>query len=480
MAIYGLIGYLSFIEPEYLNQYAYWPFAVLSIIAFSALLLIGPRVRFTSQLPQKSLLSWLFLLWLGLLGFIVVSNIIQLTITNFNPYVARMYISNETYWEAITPLIEPSNIYYWGYMSALVCWAVALSYVYYYKKGVPCAHRIGAPLVSRLFKHRKWPIWAKAFGESHVYVVTMAWFALVLLSTVVLLASGMLGLTKTPTYFTIPIISMSCFSILFLYFASSVFAKTIRKLNRFKLDLSLVTFILIVCILLFLFIASMAIKLIIAHNPDILKLVECDCTLNKLKLFTESRMENLGWSVWILTLPVIATYVVRISHGRNALEVIFGIIGFAVLLQTLFYFVNITWLFSLMDYMHQTAVQFYLGGGLALFLFIVFLKHKNSWIFNNGLIKAMPRKDAEGKDLYKVSEVSLYDGTKIRGLGTVARKWTVMCLGTLLIHTIGGWQVLQVEMTLFAVILVYLYLLALVGFWVEWIADRSSIRSTQK
>ena len=471
--IYGLIGYLSFIEPAYLNQYAYWPFAVISIIAFAGLLFIGPKMRFTSQLPQQNLLFWLLCLWLGLAGFVIISNVIQLTITNFNPYVARMYISNETYWEAVTPLIEPNNIYYWGYMSALVCWAVALSYVYYHKKGVPCAHRIAAPLVSHLFQNRKWSIWAKAFGESHVYVVTMAWFALVVLSAVVLLASGMFSLTKTPTYFTIPIISMSFFSFLFLYFASSVFAKTIRKLNRFKLDLSLVTSMLISCILLFLFLASMAIKLILAHNPDILKLVECDCTLNKLKLFTESRMENLGWSIWVLTLPVMATFIVRISHGRNPLEMILGVTGFAILLQALFYFIDNTWLFGLMDYMHQMPLQLSIGGALALFLFVVFFKHKNSWIFNNGLIKSLPRKNAEGEDIYPVSEVSLYDGSKIRGLGTVTRKWTVMCLGTLLIHTIGGWQVLQVEITLFAVLLVYLYLFALVGFWIEWMSDRA-------
>lgn len=472
--IYGLIGYLSFIEPEYLNQYAYWPFAVMSLMAFSGLLLRGPtNIRFTSQLPQKSLMSWLLFLWLGLAGFIAIGNVIQITITNFNPYVARMYISNQSYWEAIHPLIKPDHIYYWGYMSALVCWAVALAYVYYHKKGVPCAHRIGAPLVSRLFKHRKWPIWAKAFGESHVYVVTMSWFALVLLCTVVLLASGMLTLTKTPTYFTIPIISMSCFSILFLYFASSVFAKTIRKLNRFKLDLSLVTLMLIIFILFVLFLASVAIKLILIHNPDILKLVECDCTLNKLKLFTESRMENLGWSIWLLTLPIMATFVVRISHGRTALEMILGIAGFAMLLQLFFHFMGSERLFNLINYIQQTHVQFFVGGALALFLFVVFFKHKTSWLFNNGLIKLMPRKSAEGEDIYLVSEVSLYDGTKIRGLGTVARKWAVMCLGTLLIHTIGGWQVLQVEITLFAVILVYLYLLALIGFWIEWMSDRA-------
>lgn len=469
--IYGLIGYLSFIEPEYLNQYAYWPFAVISLVAFSALLLKGPKVRFSSHLPQKSVCSWLFILWIGLAGFIIIGNVVQLTITNFNPYVARMYISNQSYWEAITPLINPNNIYYWGYMSAIACWAVALSYVYYYKKGVPCAHRIGAPLVTRLFKHRKWAIWAKAFGESHIYVVTMAWFALVLLSAIVLLATGILNLNQTPTYFTIPIISMSFFSLLFLYFASSVFGKTIRKLNRLKLDLSMVTLFLIISILFILLLASLAIKLIIAHNPDILKLVECDCTLNKLKLFTESRMENLGWAIWILTLPLISTFVTRISHGRNALEVILGITGFAVLLQILFYIVGNERLLNLIDYIHQTPIQLAIGGGLTLFLLIMFFKHKNSWIFNNGLIKTLPRKNAEGKDVYRVSEVSLYDGTKIRGLGTVTRKWTVMCLGTLLIHTIGGWQVLQVEITLFAVILVYLYLLALVGFWIEYLGD---------
>jgi len=87
-------------------------------------------------------------------------------------------------------------------------------------------------------------------------------------------------------------------------------------------------------------------------------------------------------------------------------------------------------------------------------------------------MKELPRKNEEGNDLYKVSEVSLFDGTKIRGLGTLSRKWTVMCLGMLLIHTLGGWQMIQVELTLFAFIFMCLSFIAIIGFWLEWGKER--------
>lgn len=476
LIIYGLLGYWSFVQPEYL-QFIQLPFAAMSLLALTAIVGFGSKIRFASYSTKSNLFSWLLTLWSGIFLFIFIAVVIQVVLSNFNPYVARMYISNESYWAAIQPLLQVNHGYYWGFFAALSCWAIGLSYVYYNKQGVPCAHRMAAPLISRYFRYRKWSIWAKAFGESHLYVVALTWFGLVALSVIVLLTSGMLSVAKVPTYFTIPIISMSFFSILFLFIASTYFAKNIKKLNRIKLDLSGVTLILFVFIISLLFLAGVTIKFILAHNPDILKLVECDCTLNKLKLFTELRMQTLGWGIWILTLPMMATFVARISKGRSVLEVALGIFSLAILCQVGAYFMGLENFINIISYIHQSPVQFVLGGILSVFLLGVFYTHQNSWLFSNGLMKNLSRKNKEGKDLYRVSEVSLYDGTKIRGLGGVSRRWAAMCLGLLLVHTVGGWQVVQIELGLFAFLLVGLYLFALIGFFIEWVEDGVFLKS---
>lgn len=470
LMIYGLLGYWSFIQPDYL-LFLQLPFALVSLMALGILIFYGRKIRFARQTTKPALFPWLLKLWAGIVGFIFIALIIQVVLSSFNPYVARMYISPESYWETLQPLFQANNWYYWGFFAAFICWVIGLSYVYYNKDGVPCAHRMAAPLIARYFRHKKWSIWAKAFGESHLHLVTLTWFGLVVLSVIVLLASALLGVFKIPTYFTIPIISMSFFSLLFMFFASAYFGKSIKKLNRVKLDLSGVTFLLVFFILVLLFLAGVTIKFILMHNPDILKLVECDCTLNKLKLFTEIRMETLGWGIWILTLPIMATFVTRISKGRSILEVTLGILSVAGTLQVLGYFFTFDEFIHFVSSVHQTPVQFLLGGGLAIFLLVIFYKHQNSWIFSNGLMKPLARKNEDGIDLYRVSEVSLYDGTKIRGLGGVSRKWAAMSLGLLLIHTIGGWQVLQVELALFAFVLVGLYIGALMGLLIEWAED---------
>jgi hypothetical protein len=476
LLIYIGVGYLAFAHPDYI-QFAYLPFSVVFMISAFFLLLLNPRLRFSSRFSSPlsassnyslGFLSWIGVLWSGLAVFMLMGQLIQIVLTNFNPYVAKLYISTESYWEAIKPLTQPNHWIYWGYFSALIFWSMSLSYVYYHQQGVPCLHRMAAAVFGEYLTYKKFSIWAKAFGESHVFLVIMTWFGLIMLSSMVLLTTGLLYLISLPSYFTIPIISMSFFSFFFLFFASSFFSKNSKKLNRLNLNFSVVTIILSVFIISLLTLAGKAIQLILNHSPGILKLVECDCTINILKMFIEDRMQNLGWAIWILSLPIMVTFVARISCGRNFWELVLGIFGFAILLQIAGYVYGQTAWFNLISHIHEPLVQLILGFILLIFLVGIFFKKRSSWLFSNGLMKELPRKNEEGIDVYKVSEVSLFDGTKIRGMGSLTRKWIVLCLGMLLIHTLGGWQVLQVELSLFAFILVCLSVFVIFGFWIEW------------
>jgi hypothetical protein len=467
------VGYLCFIHPD-LIRYIQPPFAIASLFSVLIFAWFGASIRFTDnkvKTRRHSLLSWWIILWAGLIGFIFIAEVVQIVITNFNPYVAKLYISNESYAEAVRPFTEYHHYAYWGYFAALICYGLGLSYVYYNKQGVPCSHRLAAPLVSQYFTYKKCSIWFKAFGESHVHLVFMTWFGMVMLSLLVLLATAFQTLINVPSFFKIPIISMSFFSLFFLFFVSSYFGKKIQRLNSLKLDLSMVTFIFILIIIAVLLVAGKVIELILAHSLDMIKMVECDCTISPLKLLTEFRMQNLAWAVWILTLPLMATFVARISGGRSVKEVVLGILSLAIFIQVIIYFYPVDVWFKTLDLIHDTAVQFILGTGLAVFMLLMFYKKQNSWIFNNGLMTYLPRKNDQGEDVYKVSELSFYDGTKVRGLAIVSRKWLVMCFGMLLVHTIGGWQVVQLELALFAAILVFLYFFALVGIWIEWKQD---------
>lgn len=474
--IYVFVGYLSFSYPGKILSIQL-PFSLVSIfsIIFILMLSFRKKISFASNLSIFSGFRWLFFLYLGLSGFLIANLLIQGVLTNFNPYVAKLYISNDAYWEAVRPIMQPTNWVYWGYFSALVILGGGLSYVHYYKQSVPCLHRIAGALFDRVLTHRKPSIWAKSFGEGHVYLVNLTWFGLVLISAVVLLASGLLSLINLPSYFTLPIISMSFFSLIFLLFASTFLVKKLKKLNKKHIDLAIITLLFCVLLIGILLLAGKAIQLVLMHQPDILKAVECDCTINKLKLFIQDRMQVLGWSIWILNLPLIATFVSRISANRTLLQLIAAIIGYAILLQLGVYFYSAVNHFDLYlyDYLHRPVVELLFGAGLLIFLFFIFFRKRTTWIMSNGFMKELPRKDEEGADIYKVSEISFFDGTKIKGLGMLTRKWMLMCMGLLLVHTLGGWQVIQVELGVFAFILCAIYFFALVGLLIEFL-DRPS------
>lgn len=468
LMIYILVGCLALYRPDFVSTYIQSFFCVSTLFGVLLFSWLGKRLRFGRKPPVFKGIYWCMMLWAGLMGFIFIAQLIQVVLSNFNPYVAALYISNEAYLEATLSLIQFDSLTYWGYFSALSCWVMGLSYVYYHQNGVPCAHRIAACLVERYFRHRKWAIWFKSFGEGHVYLAQMLWLGLATLCTVVLLSSGLLKLSGLPSYFTIPIISMSFFSVLFLIFGSRFFKKNIERLSRYQLSLSTITLVLIGFMIAVLFLASKGIQYILAHDPSLLKLVECDCTINILKLFIASRMQNLGWALWVLTLPMMATFVVRISLGRRLIEIILGIFSFALLIQIVGYFYNQTAWLNLLSSIQGPVPQIFLGLGLLFFLAIIFYKKQNSWIFSNGLMPGLPRKSETGESIYPVSEISLFHGTKIKGLGMVTRKWIIMCLGLLVAHTVGGWQVIQIELTVMSVILVFLYFFALIGMWIEW------------
>lgn len=480
LIIFFLCGYWALFQPKmgtawlfFSNAYLYlFILFILLFAPFYKIKLSHPEL--TNQYKSKPFPIWWLQCFSVAILLLILQLSIQFTIVSFGPYASQIHISPEHYWQYIT-----HHYHFWDLKSILsgssfgvsvwamiILWSVALSYVTYYKKSVPCTPRI----VASILKGRP-AIWAKAFCENNIHLSSLSFVSLMLLSAIILIASGLMEYLKLPSYFTISMITISFFSLIILWTLSKSFKELLRQCARFHFTFAHLVLVLALISIPLLTISSFLISKLLHLYPGLLSKVQCDCMPRFLLTFLDDRMEGLFIGCWLVSIPIASSLISRLSYGRTILEMLLGLFMIPVVLFMAdgvlahfttfsFGFVNGDALLKVITAVVETPLYQMVVGLFLLATLITLLWGRNtSWIFNNGFMK-------QPLD-YKTGEISLFQGTKIRGISFTARKFILVAFMLIFVNTVGGWVFMEVEVLMLVPIILYMFYFGLIGFITE-------------
>lgn len=435
---YVVIGWIAFAKPSWIILYSIFT----SLIGYY-LLLIGVTPAGSVVLGKREerlpFWQWYSAICMGniMLGVFTIAAIIAFL------GAGPKFTSDALSYHFSTEVIGQYTATHWGIFpwSIFILWALVLAYYTYVKKGVPIYYQMaeeGTP---------KWMEPAiKTFVESTCFTAT--WFSLGLVVTsIILLFSYAFHITFKFSHFIVPFITISLFCFVAPILSYRWGVRLFRNLAAKKASIFGLYFILIILMLPILLLSGYANGLIAQHYPDIVEKIECQgCFSFFNRVPVSDRFAVMYWSWWVMWCPLLGSYLARISKGRTIRELIFGMLSVPVLGYVLFKSLGDEWLKFALDWINEANHYPYFLVTIALlclwFLYVLTCQYRFSNIFVSGAMKV--------SEEFKINRLWLKDATKVQGMSRFGTRVSTLILTLLILHTIGGWYMIQIQVAAIA------------------------------
>lgn len=443
----GLLLYLSYHSPQ---------FGVLSgsLGGVSLLLLLAlivfpvGRMRF-GEITQ-SLGGWFFKVACVELIFVIVFLGGVTAFFGGGPLFAQNAIEIE----ALRAAANDYSWLLWGFMpwSLLIIWVVLLGYYYYVRKVGPYPHQVGCDVFPNLMPDR-----AKSFTETTIHSTNT--LAIAILANIVLLLviySIQLQFDLVPHGLLVPI----GFTILgfFSFFAVFYFRKKkLRQYDKKGLHLGFCINFSLIIIFAALLSTSYLVEFFIKTvkpNPDQLL---CDSCMGYFQTTLPSnRMAAYFWGWGMVFLPLFTSIFVRLSKGRSIREIVIGLTLLPGILYIAlsFNFEYAIQILSNIGFFDKTSTQTYKICMMltmavvcyGLLMAVVFNKN-NSHVLHAGVLDNLER--------CKSGRMRIEDGAKLVGLPKLFLPVYLAIVTFIIMHMVGGWFLIQINIEIFAIICMF-------------------------
>jgi choline-glycine betaine transporter len=454
ISMFAVLAYLAFWYPQqilYLTKLSYLPgWFLLALVITPA-----GNVRLGSAQSCK------FSVWLGKILLIQASLILLFFafIYAFMGAGPEFVMGSITIPTAIRSLSEyyPSwGLFPWGLM---VFWAVFLAYFTYVKRGVPHLYHSVHSIVPKFFQ----PI-LKSAADGCLFSVTSLALGLAVTSSVLLLVYFIEQYISI-SHLIIPVVAPMVFSFVIPLLMlkrwrkrlATAFSKHYR-LHKFY------TLVLIVATTIFV-IAGIFNNFIFHTQHNIGDLTQISY-VKKLAEDPVSRFVGMFWGWWLLWTPLIGSYIASISKGRSLRQVVMTFLALllflyvaTMLLGSGIWLIFLTLLFSI-----PAPVMLIMLGVVNFLIIRRFTRntHTNA-LFIRGF---MPLDNA------KVGRIKLCEASKTQGLGSISISLMMTVFSFSMLHCIGGWYAVQIQILAAAPFAMILALEAFIVFLIYMYKDK--------
>ncbi len=433
------IGWMAYAKPGWILLYGILTIALGFYLLFICLTPAG-SVPLGAREARMPLWQWFGAVLLGniiLLVFTIASIIAYLgTGPAFTDGALSYYFSVD--------ILSQYTLTRWGIYpwSIYTLWGLVLAYYTYVKKGVPLYYQL-----CELWCPRWMQPPMKTFVEATSFTSTWFAFAFIVVA-IILLCSYAAKLLLGFDHLLIPMVTISMFC-----FASPLFSlhwgrKLFRKLAAKKISLFGLYFIVLMILLPLVLIAGFANSHLASIRPELLVKFDCASCYDFFNLAPiADRFAAMYWAWWILWCPFWGSYVAKISEGRTIRELILGMFSVPLLILACVRLWGTGWMFTFYNWAHQPEIlPIFLLSLAALclwFLFILTCQHRFTSFFVSGVMPVSTE--------FRKNRLWLKDAPKIYGMSKFGSRVAVLVLTLIIMHAIGGWYIVQIQLTAMAV-----------------------------
>lgn len=433
------IGWVAYAKPSWILLYGILTIPLGFYLLFICLTPAG-SVSLGRRETRMPLWHWFGVVLLGniiLLAFTIASIIAYLgTGPAFTDGALSYYFSVE--------ILSQYTLTRWGIFpwSIYTLWGLVLAYYTYVKKGVPLYYQLCELSCPRWMQP---PI--KTFVEATSFTSTWFAFAFVVVA-IILLCSYAVKLLFGFDHLLIPMITISMFC-----FASPLFSlhwgrKLFKKLAAKKMSLFGLYLIVLIILLPLVLIAGFGNSYLASIRPELLAKFDCASCYDFFNLVpVADRFAAMYWGWWILWCPFWGSYVAKISEGRTMRELILGMFSVPLLILACVRLWGTGWMFTFYNWAHQPEIlPIFLLSLAALclwFLFILTSQHRFTSFFVSGVMPVSTE--------FRKNRLWLKDAPKIYGMSKFGSRIAVLILTLIIMHAIGGWYIVQIQLTAIAV-----------------------------
>ncbi len=357
---------------------------------------------------------------------------------------------------------------HWGIFpwSIFTLWGLVLAYFTYVKKGVPIYYQICEIWCPRWLQP---PM--KTFVEATCFTAT--WFAFgTIVVAIILLCSYTVKLLFGFDHLLIPLFTVSMFCFVTPIFSLSWGRKLFKRLAAKKISLFGLYFIVLVMLLSLMLFGALGNNFIAIRFPEILLKLDCATCYDFFNLApVADRFAAMYWAWWVLWCPFWGSYIARISEGRTIRELILGTLSVPALIAGGVFFYGTDWMFVVYNWAHQPNILPWFVLGLAgtcfWFLYTITCRYRFTDFFISGLMPV--------SDEFKKNRLWLKDAVKIYGMSKFGSRIGVLILTLIVIHAIGGWYIMQIQLTAIAVFTITLLYWGVQNTIIQFFLDKTWI-----
>ena len=343
---------------------------------------------------------------------------------------------------------------HWGLFpwSMVLLWAVYLAYFHWVKAAGPYIYHATAPIIPKPFHPM---VKAAADGCMRgVNIVTVSLTAAVCILLVVYWIERYIAINHS----LVPSVTgflLTCFTpILFLPFIQ----KRLRK--AFARGMSLAKYYtIIICVLLpIMLVAGVANNWTIqTYTHEISQLEPAMITQMLVNAPERFAALFLGW--WCVITPLWGSYLANISKGRSLRQLVTAFLLFPLFIYGFSRWMGMSFWLHVVHMVTTLTPEVSLLGNAIFHWVVLMILCKgvgNDSLFLRGFL---------GNDI-KASRLSLYTGSKSQGIGRFHLPLFYGVLGVLMLHSIGGWLTLQIQLSaISALALIISFEIALLLLW---------------
>lgn len=365
-------------------------------------------------------------------------------------------------------VIGQYTLTYWGIYpwSIYTLWGMILAYYTYVKKGVPIYYQIceiGCP---------KWlqpPL--KTFVEATSFSSTWFAFGFVIVA-IILLCSYAARLLFHFNHFLLPVMTLSMFCFATPLVSYGWGRRLFKKLATKRVSLFGLYIIVFIILLPLLLIAGFANSYLAAIYPE--QVAKFDC-VSCYDFFNwapvADRFAVMYWAWWIIWCPFWGCHIAKISKGRTIRELILGMFSVPILLFVCVQLWGTGWMFAFYTWVRQPDILpvflLVLATTCLWFIYLLTRQHRFTDFFISG---AMPVSSE-----YKRNRLWLKDASKIFGISKFGPRVAVLILSLIIMHVIGGWYLIQIQLTAVAAFTINLLYWGMQNTFLQFFRDKTWI-----
>jgi hypothetical protein len=439
---YIAVAWLAFVRPDWLLMFGIFtaiPGYLLLLICFTPLggVTLGDR---SLRLPFMSWVAKLCKAQLAMLIFTIAAAVAFLG-------AGPQFASGAIPLSFVSDMIKDYSRWQWGIFPWGIygIWALIIAYITYIKKGSPYFYQLARSTWSK----RLDPM-IKTFIEGTTSGATIMVFTLVA-TTIILLLVYIFEIYTRHNHFAMPFITFTVVTLVTPLITLPTGRKLFKKIAARGGTLTHIYGLLIIFLVTILVVAGFANSYVIMKHPELYNMQCKQCGNYFMNVPLEARFAALYWGWWLLWTPIAGSYLAKISIGRSLREFVIGLFILPLIIFILgYHYGTAPFAWILISVQKLTGSKAILLACLGILTWICFTRITNgirtTSIFYAGL---MPLPATE-----RQNRLWLKDGSKTQGFSKVGQKLWLSVIGTIFLHTVGGWYGIQIQVAAMAVLVI--------------------------